>query len=118
MSTWAKPNRRSDLPKRTRKPLQMEQSPVLCLTGLIHPLVTTNLPILSAKNFSSALCQYPLPEESFKHRMLKSAATAYFVSVKTNLGEKNKNLYFVLQMAIFLWETAFLDPQEVKASLR
>lgn len=50
--------------------------------------------------------------------MLKSAATAYFVSVKTNLGEKNKNLYFVLQMAIFLWETAFLDPQEVKASLR
>lgn len=97
--------------------------PCLCLTGLIHPLVTTSLPILPAKNFSSVVCQYPLPEESLKHRVLKSAATAYFVSVKTNFSKKTKPkqkpiLCFVLYMTRFLRERAFLDPQEVKASLR
>lgn len=118
MCTWANSLRWSDLPKRTRKPQQVEQNPSLCPTGLIHSLVTTSLPILSAKNFSSVVCQYSLPEESLKDRVLKFAATAYFISVKTNFSKKKKNLYFVFYMARFLWERAFLDPQEVKASLR
>jgi len=75
------------------------------------PSVTTSPPVLSV------VCQYPLPEESLKDRMLTLAATVYFINVKTNFTKK-PHFYFVLSMARFLRETAFLDPQEVKASFR
>lgn len=117
MSTWAQPDRQWSVQEDKEALAKVEQNPVPCLTGLIHPLVTTKLPILSARNFSSVVCQYPQPEECLKHRVLKSAATAYFISVKTNFSKKII-LYFVLYMERFLWERAFLDPQEVKASLR
>lgn len=118
MCTWANSLRWSDLPKRTRKPQQVEQNPSLCPTGLIHSLVTTSLPILSAKNFSSVVCQYSLPEESLKDRVLKFAATAYFISVKTNFSKKKKKSLFCFLHGKILMGKSFSRPTRSQSILK